>query len=393
MRLLAGTESGPLSLERHTAVHGPPGERADLIEAVEQFGLRGRGGAAFPTAVKMLAAARHRGPRTVLVNAAEGEPLSAKDRVLCELSPHLVLDGALAAARAIDARQIVVAVRGDGVAALDGLHRAVAERGLGGRVRVVPVPVAYLAGQESALINFLEGRQLKPSTVPPLPVERGIGRRATLVQNPETLAHVALIDRGVHSPTALITVGGAVRQAGVLEIAGGEPLTAILDAAGGRTEPLQAVLVGGFHGGWIADTEIASARLDVAALRAGVIIALGESACAPREIANVMAWLAGQVAGQCGPCANGMPAIASLLSQVVDGTSAPGAHAQLLRWSADVSGRGACHLPDGAVRFLADGLELFAADFAQHARNGPCRACRSPSVLLPVPAARGRAAA
>ena len=409
-RLLAGTESGPLSLDGHLAVHGPARDRAGLLETVERSGLRGRGGASFPTAVKMHGAARHRGPRTVLVNGAEGEPLSAKDRVLMELAPHLVLDGALASARAIDARHVVVAVRGDATAAIDALHRAVGERGLRGRVRVIPVPVAYLAGQEMALINHLEGGRLLPRTVPPLPVERGLSNRATLVQNPETLAHVALIDRHgpewfrqvgteAHPGTALLTVAGAVRDPGVLEIACGDPLATALAAAGGTTEALHGVLVGGFHGTWIPGPDVNAVRLDDASLApygaglaAGVTVALGESACPAREIAAVMAWLAGQIAGQCGPCANGMPAIARLLEEVVSGTSPPGAREQLERWSGDLVGRGACHLPDGAVRFLASGLRVFGEDLAGHARRGPCPACRRPLTLMPVPTARRMAA-
>jgi NADH:ubiquinone oxidoreductase subunit F (NADH-binding) len=410
-RLLAGTSSEPLALAEHLDVHGPPRERPDLVEAVRDSGLRGRGGASFPAAVKLAGAARRRGPRSVLVNGAEGEPMSAKDALLMELAPHLVLDGALAAASAIGARDVVIAVRAGAPAAIAAMRRACAERTTRCRVRVIEAPAAYLAGQEVALLRFADGGPLLPRATPPLPVERGLRGRPTLVQNAETLAHIALIDRhgadwfrhaGVpdHPGTALLTVAGAVRRPGVIEIECGTPWPHVLAAAGGATEPLQALLVGGYHGAWIAEQDLAALRLDDvslaqhgATLAAGVIVALGASACPAREIAGAMHWLAGQIAGQCGPCIHGMPAVADLVGRVVAGTAPPGWHEQLTRWCSDLEGRGACHLPDGAMRFLASGLHAFGAEFADHAGHGPCDDCHRPRTLLVPPALKTAAAA
>jgi NADH:ubiquinone oxidoreductase subunit F (NADH-binding) len=402
-RLLAGTGTGPPSPARHLEIHGPARERPDLIEAVGEAGLRGRGGASFPTAVKLAAAARRRGRRSVLVNAGEGEPMSAKDAVLLELAPHLVLDGALAAAGAIGARDVVIAVRANAPHALDAISAACAERATRVRVRVVEVPVAYLAGQELALLRYADGGPLLPRTTPPLPVERGLRGGPTLVQNAETLAHVALIDRHgpawfraagtpEHPGTALVTVGGAVERPGVMEIACGTPWTDVLAAAGGPAEPIEALLVGGYHGTWIPEHDLAALRLDGANLAAGVLVALGESACPARELAGVVSWLAGQIAGQCGPCAHGMPAVAQLLERVVEGSAPAGAGEQLLRWASDLRGRGACHLPDGAMRFMTSGLRVFAPELADHARNGPCRACRRAPTLIAPPTATAAAA-
>jgi NADH:ubiquinone oxidoreductase subunit F (NADH-binding) len=397
-RLLAGVHDGPLSLAQHLAVHGRPRDRADLIDAVREAGLRGRGGASFPTAVKLAAAARGRGRRSVLVNGAEGEPMSAKDALLLELAPHLVLDGALAAAAAIGARDVVIAVRANAPHALAAVRRACAERRPRARVRVIEAPVAYLAGQELALLRFADGGPLLPRTAPPLPVERGLRGGATLVQNAETLAHLALIDRHgpawfravgtpEHPGTALVTVGGAVHRPGVVEIACGTPWSQVLAAAGGATEDTQALLVGGYHGRWVPEHELAALRLDGANLAAGVVVALGASACPARELARVVRWLAGQIAGQCGPCANGLPAVAGLLDRLVGGTAPAGAGEQLVRWAGDLEGRGACHLPDGAMRFMTSGLRVFAPDVADHARHGPCDACHRPPVLaVPIPA-------
>jgi NADH:ubiquinone oxidoreductase subunit F (NADH-binding) len=397
-RLLAGAhEDRPLSLAEHLDLHGPcPPGGPHLIEAVEHAGLRGRGGASFPAAVKLRSVARRRGPRTLLVNAAEGEPMSAKDAVLLQSAPHLVLDGAMAAAAAVGVRSVVIAISADASETREALRQATGERAANRRLKVADVPVAYLAGEESALIAHLDGGPLKPTVAPPLPSERGLRRRPTLVQNPETLAHLALIARHgpewfreagthAHPGSALVTVSGAVAWPGVREIACGAPLESVLD---GALEPLRAVLVGGCHGVWIAGEEIAAATLDDVGLArhggrlgAGVVVALGRSACPAQELARTVAYLAQQSAGQCGPCRNGLPALANLLAAMVAGRAPRDARERLERWSRDLVGRGACHLPDGAVRLLESGLRVFAAELADHERDGPCLACRRSPTL------------
>ncbi len=411
-RLLAGVRRGvPLSLDEHRRVHGPErGTSRDLLEDVAQSGLRGRGGAAFPTAVKMEEVARRRGPRALLVNAAEGEPMSAKDRALLQLSPQLVLDGALAAADAVRARSIAIAVPEDAITTHSVLRRAISERSSGRRIDVIAVPSAHLAGEESALINYLNGGPLLPTVVPPYPAERGLKRRPTLVQNPETLAHVALIARHgpdwfrslgtpAHTGSALVTMAGAVRHAGVYEIECGTPLQSLLHTAGGTLEPLQAVLVGGYHGVWIGARETDLVTLDDHSLTrhggglgAGVIVALGQSSCAVQEVTHTLAWLSSESAGQCGPCSNGLPALTDLVGSLASGRAPVDAWQLLDRWTGQVAGRGACRLPDGAVRFLRSALSVFGEEFADHARRGPCSACRRPLTLrfalADMPAAR-----
>jgi NADH:ubiquinone oxidoreductase subunit F (NADH-binding) len=397
-RLLAGAhEDRPLSLAEHLELHGPSApDGPHLIETVERAGLRGRGGASFPTAVKLRSVARRRGPRALLVNAAEGEPMSAKDSVLLQSAPHLVLDGAMAVAAAVGARSVVIAIPEDAVATRDALRQAIGERAGNRRLRVADVPVAYLAGEESALIAHLDGGPLKPTVAPPLPSERGLRRRPTLVQNPETLAHLALIARHgpewfrevgthAHPGSALITVSGAIACPGVREIACGAPLASVLD---GAAEPLRAVLVGGCHGVWIAGEEIEATTLDDIGLGphggrlgAGVVVALGRSACPAQELARAVGYLAEQSAGQCGPCRNGLPALAGLLAAMVAGRAPRDARRKLERWSQDLLGRGACHLPDGTVRLLESGLRVFAAELADHEREGPCLACRRSPTL------------
>jgi NADH:ubiquinone oxidoreductase subunit F (NADH-binding) len=400
-RLLAGVRpDGALSLRRHTELHGRAREASvDLIDAVARSGLLGRGGASFPAAVKMTEVARRRGPRSLLVNAAESEPMSAKDRALLQGNPHLVLDGAIAVAEAVAARSITIAIREDMVVANSALRQAMNERDVRQKVTVATVPVAHLSGQEGALIRYLGGGPLKPTVVPPLPVERGLKHRPTLVQNVETLGHVALIHRHgpdwfrelgtpEHAGSALVTLAGAVPGQGVFEIACGTPLRKVLEAAGGETEPLSGVLVGGYHGAWMARDEIDSAALDNASLSryggslgAGVVVALGSSACPVQELAATIGWLASESAGQCGPCSHGLPALAGLLAEMAAGRAPGDAWERLERWTGDLPRRGACHLPDGAVRFLRSGTRVFAEELAEHERLGPCRSCRRPTTL------------
>ena len=247
-RLLAGChDTRALTLDEHAGRHGLVADAryrgAALIDEVASAGLRGRGGAAFPTAVKLRAVAARRGRRAIVVNAAEGEPLSAKDRTLLELAPHLVLDGALLAAEAVGAREIVLAMKRSTAAAHAAVSRALAERHDADSVRVRIVPDAYLAGEETALIRSLNGGPMKPTLTPPRPDERGLGRRPTLVSNAETLAHMALIARqgarwfrelgtADHPGSALVTVDGAVERPAVYEIALGMPLADVIATAG-----------------------------------------------------------------------------------------------------------------------------------------------------------------
>ncbi len=345
----------------------------------------------------------------VVVNAAEGEPASLKDRTLLEALPQLVLDGAAAAANAVGADEVIVAVceRADNMGASVAQAIRERQRGVDDRVRwhVAQVPALYIAGQESALVSFLNGAEAKPTFTPPMPFERGVRQRPTLVSNPETFAHVALIAR--HGPqwfralgtpsqpgSALITLGGAVGYPGVYEVEHGSPLTTLIDAAGGATEDVRAVLVGGYAGAWVdaaylgaltlADEELAPYGARVGT---GVLIVLGADACGLAETARVTRWLAAESAGQCGPCVNGLAALAGTLEAALAGAHDVEAHARLSHLMAIVRGRGACSHPDGTVRLVGSAIEVFAEELADHVRYGRCGACTRPATL-PIPAGR-----
>ncbi len=395
-RLLAGLEpgGGAISLAAHTRVHGPLPEvpAHQLIEEVERSGLRGRGGADFPTARKLRAVAGRRRVGPVIVNGSETEPASAKDRLLLSRLPHLVLDGAVLAAGAVGSGQVIVKVGENAVDAVAALEAAVAARGREpASIEVVTGPEGYVAGEESAVVHFLNGGPELPTFIPPRPFERGYRGRPTLIQNPETLAQLALVARfgsrwyrelgTVADPgSALVTITGAVKAPGVYELAFGTAMGDLLDAAGGPSEPLQALLVGGYFGTWMEASQATSLRLAREDLRSvgctlgsGVLIALGENSCGLHESARVISYLAGQSAGQCGPCVYGLRAIADAVGALADGVAHVSERDRVLRWVSEVRGRGACHHPDGAVRFVESALAVFDDEIDAH-RGARCHA-------------------
>ena len=351
----------------HLAAHGPLPELApeDVLRAADRTEVRGRGGGGFPLSRKLRAAAEH-GRGTVIANCSEGEPASRKDGVLLDRAPHLVVDGALLAARATRARRTVLAAH-EGAPARH-LRRVLAERSDALHVEVLEVPHRYVAGEASALVRALAGG-------PSVPLQRSAplatGRRPSLVSNAETLACLALLARGARADTTLLSVTGAVRAPGVLEVPTGTTLQRALELAGGPSEPLQAVLVGGYFGRWLpadVDPPLTQDGLRAAGgtLGAGLVVALPLSACGLAATAQVLTYLADQSARQCGPCANGLPAMARGLFDLAEGTG------DLRRWAGLVRGRGACAHPDGAAALLTSALDVFAADVDRHVAGGTC---------------------
>jgi NADH:ubiquinone oxidoreductase subunit F (NADH-binding) len=311
VRLLAGHhEMGRAAgLRDHLARYGPvppPGEH--LIHAVGQAGLTGRDGTDLPVARTLRAVASSGRTAEVVVDAADREPAGGKDRLLLTLAPHLVLDGAALAARVVDADEIVVHVHpGDEPAA------AVAERD---HARLAGAPIRFTDpdGEQTVKIGG-DGYAARPYVV---------GGRPRLVLTAETCAHIALVARygpewfracGTEEApgTALFTVSGAVVRPGLVEAPTGTSVGALLRMADGPSEPVQAVLTGGYGGAWLPPallevpaTPSLFARVG-ATLGPGIVIALPERACGLAESARVLTWLAGQ---NTRPCDSGLPAIA-----------------------------------------------------------------------------------
>ncbi|MFR9789803.1 NADH-ubiquinone oxidoreductase-F iron-sulfur binding region domain-containing protein [Streptomyces sp. MB22_4] len=416
-RLLAGwyATGRPAALSDHLGRYGPApvpagkGRRTSvpLVEAVEAAGLTGRGGAGFPTARKLRAVAERRGRAVVVVNAMESEPASRKDPFLVAVAPHLVLDGAVLAAVAVGADTVHVCLPRDRTAQYRQLSAALDERRRARldpvRLRLHALPHAYVSSESTSLVRWLNGGPARPQGSPPRTHERGVDRRPTLVDNAETLAHVALIAR--YGPdwyrragtpdepgTTLVTVSGAVAAPGVLEVALGTPVSTLLDLAGGPTDPLRAVLLGGFAGTWLpaAHLDTPLARRDLAPLGAapgaGVLVALPRAACGLGETARMLAYLAAHSARQCGPCHFGLPAVAEDFTTLATGRADPGLPARLRRRTGLLPDRGACRHPDGAARLAASALHTFADDVGHHLAHGPCPAAHRPP-RIPVPPA------
>jgi NADH:ubiquinone oxidoreductase subunit F (NADH-binding) len=421
-RLTAGwhESSRAASLPEHAHRYGelPPrhgrAARHRLVDQVAAAGLTGRGGAGFPTGTKMRAVAERRGSAVLVANGMESEPASEKDQALLARAPHLVLDGIELAAAAVGADSAYLCLPRSREWLIDIVHAAVDERHRAGldqvAVEVQELPHAYVSSEETSLVHWLNGGEARPTMTPPRPFERGVRKRPTLVDNVETLAHVALIARygpswfrhaGVaEAPgTMLATVSGAVADPGIYEIAGGTTVGAVLTAAR-AVGAIEAVLIGGYFGTWHRVEQVAGLPFTGAGLRAagggpgaGVIFALPPDACGLAEAAQVLRFLADQAAQQCGPCMFGLPAIAEDLAQLAAGRPGGDPLERLQRRFAQIAGRGACRHPDGAIRMAASALTAFAADAHAHSRHRPCLAApgnghRRPAIL-PVPPAEG----
>ena len=401
-RLLPLVPGVPEDLRAHLARYGRPpyrGGPGHLIQAVEQAGLTGRGGAAFPAHRKLAIVARARGRKVIVANGAESEPASHKDALLLRAAPNLVLDGLQLTAEAIGASEAYLYLH-PGVS--PEILRALNQRAAAGldwlAVTIVEAPPRFLAGQESALVNRLGGGPAVPTFVPPRVTERGLGGAPTLVQNVETLAHLALIAR--YGPRWFRALGTAREPGSMLATVHDKDRSQVVEAEIGaplrtlvNTEGAQAVLVGGYHGTWLPAGTVNTLTLDNqtlsqygAAVGAGVIAALPADRCGLAEAARVVRYLAAESAGQCGPCLNGLPRMAAALAELAG--QGPQNHrsqvrADLERWADLVTGRGACNHPDGTARFVRSALTVFAPEIGLHAR-GRCSATnRRPFLPLP----------
>ncbi len=413
-RLTAGwRRSGhPATLDEHQDCYGPRphrGRPGALAEAVARAGLTGRGGAGFPTGTKLRAVAGRRGPAVVVANGMESEPASEKDQALLSRVPHLVLDGAVLAAEDVRADVVHVCLPRTRPGLVDRVRAAAADRDRSGMdgmpIEVHELPHHYVSSEETSLVRWLNGGEARPAGGRERPFERGVRRRPTLVDNVETLAHIALIARfgpawfrqaGLPDApgTMLATVSGAVDHLGVYEIEVGTPIADVLAWSRAR-EGVSAVLVGGYFGTWHELRAVAGVPMSKEPLRrvgaspgAGVLVALPEAVCGLSETARVLGYLAGQSAGQCGPCAFGLPAIAEDFAQLALGRPDGAVLERLDRRFGALPGRGACRHPDGAVRLAASALAAFAPDVQAHARHRPCAAARLGAAgvgVLPIP--------
>jgi NADH-quinone oxidoreductase subunit F len=402
--------SGYAALERAITRLSP----AEVIREIEAAGLRGRGGSGFPTAEKWRAAREAGGDAPIVVaNLMGADPSALGDRALAEGNPHLVIEGLLIAAYAVGASEAIVAVRRDWTEAISRLRAAAAEateaRFAGYLVLGTDVSIqlsvwegsgAYVAGEETALLNALAGDRGMPAIRPPYPATRGLRGAPTVVQNAETLAHVAWI--GAHSPdafasvgsersrgTKLVTLMGRVGQPGLIEVPLGTPLLSLLDMGGGGTGMTKALFVGGPGGGAIESGAL-DLPYDYDALEAaGAIIGSGSVVVADAATCMVASarffadFSQREACGKAVPCRIGTLRLVEALDRILAGTPRPNDVVVLRELSRKISDTALCKLERLAPGPILTTLDRFADEYRAHAERGVCLAGACDSTELP----------
>ncbi|HEX2804550.1 MAG TPA: NADH-ubiquinone oxidoreductase-F iron-sulfur binding region domain-containing protein, partial [Kineosporiaceae bacterium] len=359
-----------------------PMDTGELVARTQAAGLRGRGGAGFPFSRKLSTAAESGRRRTVIVNASEGEPGSAKDSALMITSPHLVLDGAELVAGALESPTVKVVIPPERTAVGAALRAAIAERpGDLVRYEMQETGGSFVGGQARAVIELAEGRDNLPVTSWSPEAVNGIKGRPTLLSNAETYAQVAAVAAlGVREylragtadepGTTLLTVAGDGPGGVVLEVPFGAQLADVLVHCG--YAPDGTVLMGGYHGTWMTPAHVSRRRIsraDLAAaganIGAGVVLPLDPASCPVEVTARIVEYLAAHSARRCGPCKNGLPALADSLDELSRAGDAvlTGRVKELV---AIVTGRGACAHPDGTAGLVRSLFTAFPDEVRVH---------------------------
>lgn len=361
-----------------------------LIETVRLSGLRGRGGAGYPTGLKWAAvAAMPPGPKVVVCNADEGDPGAFMDRTVMEGDPHTLLEGIAIAAFAVGAQSGYIYVRAEYPLAIGRLRRAIEqarERGWLGNGIVgsgfqfdLELRVgagAYVCGEETALMHSIEGCRGVPRPRPPYPAEQGVFGRPTLINNVETLANLpALLQLGVEAygkGTKVFSLTGHVRRSGVLEIPMGTPLRTIVETIGGGTpsgEPVKAVQTGGPSGGCVPSSALDTC-VDYDSLKAlgtimgsGGMVVMDQTTNMVDLAAFFMAFCREESCGKCIPCRSGTFQLEMLLRKLLDGRGSPADLQQLESLCHTVKDASLCGLGQSAPNPVLSTLRHFRSDY------------------------------
>jgi NADH:ubiquinone oxidoreductase subunit F (NADH-binding) len=362
-----------------------------LVASIQQARITGRGGAEFPFSRKLQAALGAGRRRELVVNGSEGEPASAKDSTLLTAAPHLVLDGAQLVAEALGVQVVHVMVPGSRPVVADTVRRAIAERTSGRRplFEVHPTTGGFVGGQSRAVLELLSGRENLPVTSFQPEAVSGLRGKPTLMSNAETFAQVAALfgagpdtyaglGTAEEPGTRLLSVAADGPGGVVVEVAHGEPLANVLRLCG--YEPDQPVLLGGYHGSWLAAEQVQQATISPAALArfqarlgAGVVLPMLPGDCPVTFTAQIVAYLARRRAQRCGPCIKGLPALAEACERLARAESRPaGVTVNRMReLCLLVTGRGACQHPDGTARLVLSMLTTFPDEATAH-DHGSC---------------------
>jgi len=377
-----------------------------VIKLVTNAGLRGRGGAGFPTGAKWAACAAERGrTRHLVANGFEADPGAQADRTLMETDPHAVVEGVALAAWAIRAQDAIIAVNARATLATERLRGAIdaaaakgylGERAMGTgsplRIEVRPLSGSFVLGEETVLLRALEDRRAQPDQRPPHPATKGLWGEPTVVNNVETLAAVpwivangagayAAIGSSAEPGTTLVQLSGAVRDRGVAEVPMGTPLRDIIDTVGGGAQgTLKAVLVGGPSGGFLPpdalDTPLGHAELDAvgAILGSGTLLVIDDTTCLVDLASLLTRFCNDEACGKTIPCRIGTRRLAELGAAFCSGRSRPSDAALVTSLSADIRDGALCGLERTAVNPLLSGMRYFAEEFEDHIVRGICPA-------------------
>jgi len=385
------------------ALHMPPDE---LIALVKDSGLRGRGGAGFPAGLKW--GFMPTGPVTkyVCINADEGEPGTFKDRLLIEHDPHSIIEGAIIAAYAVGAHHAFVYIRGEfflgakrWIKAIDEayangfLGKNILDSGFDLDLSVHRGAGAYICGEETALINSLEGRRGDPRIKPPYPAQTGLWNEPTLVHNVETLANIPhIVNRGAawfksmgterSTGSKLFCISGHVRRPGNYELPLGTPLRTIIEecAGGMRGErPLKAVIPGGASTPMLIPEQL-DTPMDFEAvaqagsmLGTGAIIVIEEGTCMVEVARRLMDFFAHESCGQCTPCRMGTRRLKEVLTRIVQGQGQPGDPDLLEELCVGIVGHTLCPMGDAAVNPVLSSLKHFRQEYEDHIQYKRCK--------------------
>jgi NADH-quinone oxidoreductase subunit F len=379
---------------------------ADIVEVVKASGLRGRGGAGFPTGMKWGFVPRDTGkPTYVVVNFDESEPGTCNNRELVEREPHRLLEGTAIAALAIGCETAFIYVRGEYLWQSIVLERAIAEAyakgflggdvaGSGKRVEVVlhRGAGAYICGEETALLNSLEGLRGQPRLRPPFPAVEGLYASPTVVNNVETLMNVPdIVERGADwfrevgtekSPgTKMITLSGKVERPGNYEIALGTPFRTVLEGLGGGVlggRSLKAWTPGGSSTPMLTAAHVDTA-LDYESLSAAgsllgtaAIMVMDETDCVVDCAQRMVRFYAHESCGKCTPCREGSWWATRVLERLQDGYGRPEDVPLMHDIGKNTLFRAFCALADGTASVINSSLQHFADEYEEHVRLGRC---------------------
>ncbi len=374
---------------------------AEVIRVVADSGLGGCGGGGFPTGRKwqaMPSRAARPGRRYFIVNADEMEPGTIKDRYLMEGDPHQLIEGILLAAYALAADAAYIFVRGEYVLAIARLRAAIAQAREAGLLGELDIHIhegagRYICGEETALLNSLEGRRAVPRAKPPLPQESGLFGCPTVVNNVETICNIPHIMRhgaawfralgiGDEAGTKMFAVSGRVRRPGVYELPVGTSLRTLIEDCGGGMQDgfrLRAVLPGGastaFVGAAALDTPLSIPGMAAAGSRLGTgnVMVLDDRTCPVGFMKNLQHFFAQESCGWCAPCRDGLPWVEQILGAIEAGEGREADLALLADMPAQMGpGRTFCGLAPGAMASLASGLALFRDELHRHIHEKSC---------------------